>query len=202
MKFDPSRMETDKVYKLLSGSVVPRPIAWVSSVSNEGNLNLAPFSFFTVASRNPPMLCISVGPGVGERRGTVKDTLENIRETKEFVINISSTPLGNKVQQTSENYPSDVDEFTEAGLTPVSSDKVKPMRIKETPIQMECVENQIINLGTDHLIIGEMVMYHINKEFYQQDYKVNLERLRPLGRLANQFSEIKHLFKLPDDTLK
>ncbi|MFG6149356.1 flavin reductase family protein [Halobacillus sp. B23F22_1] len=202
MKFDPAEHETNQVYKLLSGSVVPRPIAWVSTQSPDGVMNIAPYSFFTVASRKPPMLCISVGPGVGERKGTVKDTLENIRSTGEFVINISSTPLGNEVQKTSENFPSEVDEFAEAGLTPASSEKVKPMRIKEAPIQMECKLEQIVKLGSDHLVIGEMVMYHIQDDYYEDDYKVNLDKLRPLGRLANKFSEIEGLFELPNDDLK
>ncbi|SEH43787.1 NADH-FMN oxidoreductase RutF, flavin reductase (DIM6/NTAB) family [Halobacillus karajensis] len=202
MKFSPNELDTQHVYKLLSGSVVPRPIAWVSTISTEGLLNLAPYSFFTVASRNPPMLCISVGPGVGEREGTVKDTLENIRSTQEFVINISSTPLGNEVQKSAENFPSDIDEFAEAGLTPMNSEKVKAKRVKEAPIQMECKLNQIIKLGSDHLIIGEMVFYHIQEDYYMEEYKVDLDQLRPLGRLANVFSESKHFFSLPDEHLK
>ncbi|MCP3026544.1 flavin reductase family protein [Halobacillus sp. A5] len=202
MKFDPLELQTDQVYKLLSGSVVPRPIAWVSSISKEGILNLAPYSFFTVASRKPPMLCISIGPGVGERSGTVKDTLENIRATGEFVINISSASLGNEVQKTSENYSSEVDEFEAAGLTPIPGELVKPMRIKEAPIQMECKLNQIIKLGTDHLVIGEMVMFHIQEQVYKAEYKVDLEQLRPLARLANKFSEIEHIYSLPDQEKK
>ncbi|WP_181346851.1 flavin reductase family protein [Thalassobacillus sp. CUG 92003] len=202
MKFRPSELENQHVYKLLSGSVVPRPIAWVSTISDEGVLNLAPFSFFTVASRNPPMLCISVGPGVGEREGTTKDTLVNIQSNEEFVINISSTPLGNELQKTSEHLPRDVDEFAEADLHAVASDQIKPMRVREAPIQMECKLNQIIKLGTDHLIIGEMVMYHIRDDYYTEAYKVNLEKLRPLGRLANVFSESKDFFSLPSDALK
>ncbi|MFC7062406.1 flavin reductase family protein [Halobacillus seohaensis] len=202
MKFDPSELETKNVYKLLSGSVVPRPIAWVSSISEEGIRNLAPFSFFTVASRQPPMLCISIGPGVGARSGTIKDTLENIRSQKEFVINIASTPLGNEVQKSSENFAEEMDEFEEAGLTPIPSEKVKPMRIKEAPIQMECKLHQIIQLGSDHLIIGEMNLYHIQEDYYNGNYKVNFEKLRPLGRLAASYSESKDFFSLPNDAIK
>ncbi len=202
MRFDPSEHETKNIYKLLSGAVVPRPIAWVSTISDSGIRNLAPFSFFTVASRQPPMLCISIGPGVGARKGTVKDTLENIRTGKEFVINISSTPLGNEMQKTSENLASEVDEFEEAGLTPISSEKVRPMRVKEAPIQMECKLHQIVELGSDHLIIGELVLYHIQEEYYMEEYKVNFEKLRPLGRLAASFSESRDFFSLPKDDLK
>ncbi|ARI75606.1 flavin reductase family protein [Halobacillus mangrovi] len=202
MKFNPAELETQQIYKLMSGSVVPRPIAWVSTLSDDGLLNLAPFSFFTVASRKPPMLCISVGPGVGEREGTVKDTLANIRANGEFVINISTTPLGNQLQKTAEHVPSEVDEFAKAGLTPEPSELVKPMRVKEAPIQMECKLHQIVELGSDHLVIGELVMYHIEEKYYLEPYKVNLTALRPLGRLANQFSEIKDIFSLPKDDLK
>lgn len=197
MQFNPSELQEKEVYKLLSGSVVPRPIAWVSTISEEEQLNLAPFSFFTVASRNPPMLCISIGPGVGERAGTEKDTLVNIRSQQEFVINVVPVTLGNEMQKTSENLPSSVNEFEAAGLTPVNSHIVKPKRIKEAPINMECQLEQIIKLGNDHLIIGRMVQYHIQEEYYIGNYKVNHDRLQPLGRLAGNYSEIKDLFSLP-----
>ncbi|WP_394137992.1 flavin reductase family protein [Cytobacillus oceanisediminis] len=197
MEFNPSQLGEKEVYKLLSGSVVPRPIAWVSTLSEEGELNLAPFSFFTVASRNPPMLCISVGPGVGDREGTEKDTLVNIRSQKEFVINVVPTPLGNQMQKSSENLPSDTNEFKAAGLTPVNSRLVSPKRVKEAPIHMECKLEQIIQLGSDHLIIGRMVHYHIEDDYYLGNYKVNLEKLQPLGRLAGNYSESKEFFKLP-----
>ncbi|HZG72009.1 MAG TPA: flavin reductase family protein [Chondromyces sp.] len=197
MEVNPVQLGQKEVYKLLSGSVVPRPIAWVSTISETGVLNLAPFSFFTVASRNPPMLCISVGPGVGEREGTEKDTLVNIRSQKEFVINIVKTELGNQMQKSSENLAPEVNEFAAAGLTPIDSRVVEAKRVKEAPIQMECKLEQIIPLGTDHLIIGRMVHYHIKDEYYLGNYKVNLEKLDPLGRLAGSFSEMKGLFTLP-----
>ncbi|MFC3884809.1 flavin reductase family protein [Bacillus songklensis] len=197
MQFDPTQLSTKEVYKLLIGSVVPRPIAWVSTISEDGSLNLAPFSFFTVASRQPPMLCISIGPGVGEREGTEKDTLVNIRSQKEFVINVVPSYLGNEMQKSSENFPSAVNEFEAAGLTAINSEMVKPKRVKEAPIQMECRLEQIIPLGSDHLIIGKMVYYHIQDEYYLGNYKVDLEKLRPLGRLAGNYSESTEFFSLP-----
>ncbi|KAB2331410.1 flavin reductase family protein [Bacillus mesophilum] len=197
MEINPSELGEKEVYKLLSGSVVPRPIAWVSTISESGILNLAPYSFFTVASRNPPMLCISVGPGVGEREGTEKDTLANIRSQKEFVINVVKAELGNGMQKSAENVQPEINEFEAAGLTPVDSIAVKPKRVKEAPIQMECKLDQIIPLGTDHLIIGQMIHYHIQDEYYLGNYKVNLEKLNPLGRLAGTYSEMKGLFTLP-----
>lgn len=197
MEFNPSEIGEKEVYKLLTGSVVPRPIAWVSTVSEEGELNLAPFSFFTVASRNPPMLCISIGPGVGDREGTEKDTLVNIRATKEFVINVVPVPLGNQMQKSSENLPSETDEFEVAGLSAAESLLVAPKRVKEAPIHMECKLEQIIQLGSDHLILGRMVHYHIDDDYYLGNYKVNLEKLQPLGRLAGNYSESSEFFKLP-----
>lgn len=197
MKFNPDDLSTKEMYKLLTGSVVPRPIAWVSTISEDGVHNLAPFSFFTVASRQPPMLCISIGPGVGEREGTEKDTLVNIRSSKEFVINIVSTPLGNEMQKSSENLPEKINEFEETGLSAIKSDLVKPMRVKESPINIECKLEQIIPLGSDNLIIGRVVNYHIRDEFYLGNYKVDLEKLQPLGRLAGNYSESKEFFTLP-----
>ncbi|OOE12479.1 flavin reductase family protein [Fictibacillus arsenicus] len=197
MQFDPKELTEKDVYKLLIGSVVPRPIAWVSTISTEGVVNLAPFSFFNVASRNPPMLCISIGPGVGEREGTEKDTLVNIRNQKEFVINVVPSSLGNEMQKTSENLPSEVDEFEAAGLTTLDSTVVKPKRVKEAPIQMECQLEQVIQLGSDHLVIGRMVRYHINDDYYLGNYKVDLEKLQPLGRLAGNYSESTEFFSLP-----
>jgi flavin reductase (DIM6/NTAB) family NADH-FMN oxidoreductase RutF len=197
VEFTPSELGEKDVYKLLTGSVVPRPIAWVSTVSEGGDLNLAPFSFFTVASRNPPMLCISIGPGVGDREGTEKDTLVNIRKTKEFVINVVPAPLGNQMQKSAENLPSDANEFTLAELTPAESHSVVPKRVKQAPIHMECKLEQIIQLGSDHLVIGRMVHYHIEDDYYLGNYKVDLEKLQPLGRLAGNYSESREFFKLP-----
>lgn len=190
-------LETKNAYKLLTGSVVPRPIAWVSTIDKEGVLNLAPFSFFTVASRNPPMLCLSIGPGVEERKGTLKDTLVNIQTLKEFVINVVPAQLGNAMHRSSENLSSEIDEFEVNGLTPVESTVVRPPRVGESPISIELELDRIIKLGEDHLVLGNVVYYHIKDEYYLGNYKVNLEKLNPLGRLAGNYSEIRDLFKLP-----
>ena len=115
MILDPSDLDPQSRYKLLIGAVVPRPIAWTSTLDRDGVRNLAPFSFFTVASRNPPMLCISVGPRV-ERPPDAKDTLSNVEETGEFVINIVSLPLSNTMYESSKSHPPEADEFEKAGL--------------------------------------------------------------------------------------
>ena len=197
MELNPSELKTKDVYKLLTGSVVPRPIAWVSTLSEDGGRNLAPFSFFTVASTKPTILAISIGPGTGERQGTEKDTLANIRSQQEFVINVVSSSLGNEMQKSAENVPTEVDEFEHAGLTPVDSRTVRPKRVKEASIHMECKLHQIIPLGSNALVLGEMTHYHINDDTYLGNYKVDLEKLSPLGRLAGNYSESKEFFTLP-----
>ncbi len=197
MNIDLRSIDTKKAYKLMTGSIVPRPIAWVSTIDEDGNRNLAPFSFFTVASRNPPTLCISVGPGVGEREGTTKDTLSNIRSTKQFVINIVNSPLGDEMHISSDNLPADVDEFEAAGLTPLESINVQAPRVGEAPISFELELDRIIELGSDHLILGRVVQYHILDEYYLGNYKVDLEKLKPLGRLAGNYCEVDNLFTLP-----
>lgn len=185
----------------MTGAVVPRPIAWVSTISAEKILNLAPFSFFTVASKSPPMLCISIGPGIGERIGTVKDTLENIIDTEEFVINIVSRDLANQMHQSSGNYTEETNEFEIVGVTPMDSQLISAPRVKEAPINMECKLEKIIQLGSDHLVIGQLVLYHIQNEFYLEKYKVNHELLQPVARLAGNYSWIEKTFKMTNKKL-
>jgi flavin reductase (DIM6/NTAB) family NADH-FMN oxidoreductase RutF len=197
MIINPSTLTSEKeMYKLLIGAVVPRPIAWVSTISKQGTPNLAPYSFYTVASRNPPMLCFSVGEGIEGREGTEKDTLVNIRQMKEFVINVVSTDYANEMHQTAKNVGPEIDEFQLAGLTAAESVSVSAPRIKEAPISMECVLEQILKLGTDHLIIGRVVQYHIQDHLYK-DGKVDLKQLKPLGRLAGNYTKIESIFDLP-----
>ncbi len=201
MIIDPAQQTSKENYKLLIGSVLPRPIAWVSSVSAGGELNLAPFSFFTVASRNPPMLIFSIGEGVEARAGTVKDTLTNIRERGEFAINIVSAPLANKMAKTGEHVAPDVDEFAYAGLTPAPSDVVSVPRVKEAPISMECELVQVIPLGDDHLVIGKVLRFHVQDELYDKG-RINTEKLAPIGRLAGNYSPVESMFSLPNEQLE
>lgn len=201
MIIDPLNMTAKQNYKLLIGSVVPRPIAWVSTLSSEGVANLAPFSFFTVVSRNPPMLAFSVGEGVEERAGTVKDTLQNIRDNQEFVINIVTATLANKMAKSGEHLPSEVDEFEYAGLTATESLAVSVPRVLEAPVNMECKLHDIIQLGDDHLVIGRLVKFHVKDELYQNG-RINLEKLAPLGRLAGNYAPVETIFSLPVENLE
>ena len=202
MIIDPSELDPQSSYKLLIGSIVPRPIAWTSTVSQEGVRNLAPFSFFTVASRQPPTLCISVGPPPetdGGERAT-KDTLSNIEETEEFVINIVSLALSNTMHESSKNHPPEADEFEKAGLTPAPCQVVNTPRVEEAGVSMECLLDRILTLGSDHLVIGRMVRFHVRDELYE-DGRVNVAKLQPLGRLAGNYTRIETIFDLPAEDL-
>jgi flavin reductase (DIM6/NTAB) family NADH-FMN oxidoreductase RutF len=194
---DPVELDPQSRYKLLIGAVVPRPIAWTSTVDKDGVRNLAPFSFFTVASRNPPMLCISVGPRV-QRPPDTKDTLSNIEETGEFVINIVSLPLSNTMHESSKNHPPEADEFEKAGLTPAPCEVVGAPRVEEAGVSMECVLDRVLELGTDHLVIGRMVRFHVRDELYENG-RINVEKLQPLGRLAGNYTKVETIFDLPSE---
>lgn len=199
MIIDPSKLDTNSVYKLLIGSVVPRPIAWVSSRSRDNILNLAPFSFFNAACREPPMLTISIGPRTGGE-DYPKDTLTNLRETQEFVINIVSVSLANAMHETSINYSPEVDEFERAGVTPAPCEVVKTPRVAEAKISMECTVEHMLRLGSDYLVIGRMHRYHIEDELLSNG-RVNIQKLDPLGRMAGNYTKIETLFDLPlEDT--
>ena len=197
MIIDPSEIDTHSVYKLLAGSVVPRPIAWVSSASHDGVLNLAPFSFFTVASREPPMLAISIGPRTGGE-DYAKDTLTNLRETQEFVINMVSVSLANAMHETAVNHSPDVDEFVRAGVTPAACEVVNIPRVAEAKISMECTVEHMLKLGSDYLVVGRMQRYHIEDNLISNG-RIDLQALDPLGRMAGNFTKIETLFDLPLD---
>ncbi len=194
MVIDPDTLDPQACYKLLIGSVVPRPIAWTSTVSKQGVHNLAPFSFFTVASRQPPMLCISIGP---RPDGDLdKDTLSNVEETGEFVVNIVSLSLSNTMYESSKNHPPEADEFEKAGLTPAPCEVVKAPRVEEAGVSMECVLDRILPLGTDHLVLGRMVRFHVRDELYENG-RIDVASLDPLGRLAGDYTKVETIFGLP-----
>ena len=198
MIIDPSELDPQSVYKLLIGSVVPRPIAWTSTVNEHGVRNLAPFSFFTVASRQPPMLCISVGPRVDSNIPT-KDTLDNIEDTGEFVVNIVSLSLSNTMFESSKNHPPEADEFEKAGLTPAPCEVVGAPRVEEAGVSMECLLDRVLPLGSDHLVIGRMVRFHVKDELYGETGRIDVGGLDPLGRLAGNYTKVETIFELPTD---
>ena len=197
MIIDPSELDSTSVYKLLIGAVVPRPIAWVSTRDRKGVLNLAPFSFFTVVSREPPMLAISIGPRTGGE-DYAKDTLTNVRETQEFVINIVSVGLANAMHESSINYPPEIDEFERAGVTPAPCVVIKTPRVAEAKISMECTVEHMLKLGSDYLVIGRMHRYHVEDALLANG-RIDVQALDPVGRMAGNFTRIETLFDLPLD---
>lgn len=181
--FNPLELDALEVYKLLVASVLPRPIAWVSSVSIHGERNIAPFSFFTVASSNPPMVCISIGEPE-DRTRNVKDTRKCIEETEEFVVNIATSEMLESVVATAMTLPFEVDEFVVANLTPIASETVAAPRIAESPISLECRLHQLVPLGQDVLVIGRVVRFHFRDGLLDERLHLQVDMLRPLGRLA------------------
>lgn len=190
MIVDPGNLSGKDAYKLLIGSVVPRPIAWISTVGADGINNLAPFSFYTVASRNPPTLCISIGER-SDDLGPVKDSLKNIRDTESFVVNVVSVSLANAMHESSGGHPPEA-----AGLSAVSSGAVEAPRVGEALISMECRLDRIIPVGEDHLVLGTVVLFHIRDDLYENG-RIDLEALDPLGRLAGNYTKLGGIFDLP-----
>jgi len=188
MQIDPSSTAVPEVYQYLVGVVTPRPIAWVTTVSPSGVVNLAPFSFFNAFGANPPTVVFS--PTL-RRDGTKKDTLLNLEQLGEFVIHSAVSPLAEVVNLTSKEIPHAESEVSLAGLTTIPSVKVRPPRIKEAPVAMECVVKQIIPCGTGpiaaNLVIGEVVMLHIADEVLDGKGGVDPRKLKTVARLGGAF---------------
>jgi flavin reductase (DIM6/NTAB) family NADH-FMN oxidoreductase RutF len=186
MDADPESLPWKSVYKILIGSVVPRPIAWVSSVDSAGGRNLAPFSFFNVVASRPPMVVFTTS--IRSTDGNTKDTLRNVRSTGEFVVNIVTEPLAEAMNVTSTEFPPDVDEFEAAGVTPVASIRVRPPGVAESPVRFECRVHQIVDVGADpgggSLILGRVVHLHVDPQVMLGEDKIDPARQRPIGRLA------------------
>lgn len=182
MYIDPIELDENSTYKLLVGCVTPRPIAWVSTKCEDGINNLAPFSFFNVASRFPPTLAISIShPNVEGKE--LKDTLKNIKSSGELVVNVVDEDLVKKMNITASEVPFEIDEFKIAELTFVDSQKISAPRVKESKISMECICKEIIPIGVDTLVIAEVVNFVINDEIIN-DGKISMEKLKPIGRMA------------------
>ena len=197
MEISPINLSSQEIYKILTGSILPRPIAWVSTCDAVGNMNLAPFSFFTVASVDPPVLCFS--PLVDDDR-LEEDTLVNIRQTGEFVVNIVSHSLVDKMNQTSAPYPNGVSEFVKAGVTSQPSSVIGAPGVQESLVRFECTLQQIISFGSEplagNLILGNICHIHINPDIYK-DGKVDVEALDTVGRLmGNHYTTIRDHFEI------
>ena len=207
MIYDPAEHPFSETHKLMIGSIVPRPIALVSTTSNDGINNLAPFSYFNGVCSKPPTIMFA--PARRGWDGQEKDTLINIRNTKEFSINIVSEDIGEKMVKCSTDYEKEVDEYSKSGLSPLSSKKIKPPIVSESKISLECILNQIVQIGKEDagsgfIVIGTIVLFHIDDEVYDNG-RIILDKLQPLGRVAgNGYVRSNNAFDIvrtikPDD---
>ena len=192
---DPQTTPLLDFYQFMIGSIGPRPIAFVSTMDKEGNANLAPYSFFNAISQNPPMVVFSAGRRVQDK--TNKDTLENIEESMECVINVVNYNIVRQMTLTSVRYPKGVSEFEKAGLTPIASDLVRPFRVKESPAQMECKVERIIPLGTEggagHLMICTILRMHIDEQVLDAEGKrIDPQKMDLVGRLGKSYYTRAH----------
>jgi len=181
---EPDSAGFPNVYKVMVSSIVPRPIAFVSTVNPEGIYNLAPFSFFTAASINPPVVCFCP---LRRADGRQKDTLNNIEQNGDFVVNIVSEEFIEQMNATSAEFPPDVDEFRVSGLTPVPSDLVKAPRVKESHVSMECRLFRIFEISDrpsgGSIVTGEIVRLHVDDACID-NVRIDPDKLRAVGRMA------------------
>lgn len=205
ISFDPKDLSTGKLHGYLLSAVAPRPIAFASTVDADGNPNLSPFSFFNVFSANPPILIFS--PARRVRDNSVKHTLENVEVTKEVVINVVNYDIVQQMSLSSTEYAKGVNEFDKAGLTMLKSDKVKPFRVAESPVQFECKVNEIIKLGEEggagNLVICEVVKFHITEEVLDDNNTIIQEKLDLVARAGGDYYNRakKGFFEIPKPLL-
>lgn len=189
LTIDPKEIPVPKLHHYLLGGVGPRPIALASTVDKDGNPNLSPFSFFNVFSANPPIMVFS--PARSGRTGATKNTFDNVKETREVVINVVTYAIVQQVSLASSPYEKGVDEFIKSGLTPVASDLIKPFRVKESPVQFECKVNDIIELGQNggagNLVICEVVKIHINEKVLDENDMIDQQKIDLVSRMGGNW---------------
>lgn len=200
--YDVSELSQVDAYKLLTGVVIPRPIAWVSTISKAGVTNLAPFSFFNAVASNPPtvMFCVSTPPSL-----QMKDTARNIRETGEFVVSIVQVAAAQVMNDTAAVLPPEVSEIDTGGIETLPSVKVKPPRVKMSPVQLECKLSQMIDVGrtgvdvgSAHLVLGEVIYAHVDESVSDDKLHIDAAALDPLIRLSGpHYAKVRDFFDLP-----
>jgi flavin reductase (DIM6/NTAB) family NADH-FMN oxidoreductase RutF len=206
VEIDPATIESTAVYKLLISSVVPRPIAWVSSVDARGVKNVAPFSYFMAITDDPPTIAFSSSPRAAgpETPRAKKDTLQNIEAMRSFVVNIVDDALAEQMNVTSGDYAPEVDEFALASLESAPGVKVAAPRVARAPIAMECRLIRTIPIGhrPNHLVLGEIVYFHVRDDLYDSSTgRLDMYRLRPVGRLAgNLYTHVHDIFEMKRPT--
>jgi hypothetical protein len=198
MQYDPHLLEQKDIYKLLTGIVIPRPIAWISSVSEDGINNLAPFSYFNMVGDDPPHVMFSTR----RDNNSNKDTLNNVLATHQFVVNMVTKDLVEPMNASSATVAAQVDEFDLVGVTPIPSVKVKPMRVAESSIQLECelVHHYFLEDHTQGgacVLIGRVVMIHIADELLLDENQINPELYKPIARLGgSNYCEQGEIFSI------
>jgi len=198
METDPQAMPARERYGLMISTILPRPIAWVSTQGKDGSLNLAPFSFFTGISAEPMTVCFAP---VRNREGKKKDTLVNIEQTRQFVVNIVTEDVAGPMNQSSADYPYGVSEFEKAGLTPLPSVKVRPPGVKESPVQFECELHQIVTISEGplggNLVIGKVVYLRVADSIWKHN-AIRHQDLKPIGRMEGAwYAKTTDAFELP-----
>jgi flavin reductase (DIM6/NTAB) family NADH-FMN oxidoreductase RutF len=204
MLFDFAELPPRERYKLLVSTITPRPIAWIVSQSASGRLNAAPFSFFNAFAGNPPVIGIGIG---SHEPGRPKDTRANIRETKQFVVNLVSEEVAEAMNITAIEFPREVEELKQAGLTTAPSLHVKPPRIAESPVAFECELLQIVELGSESgLVLGKVLAMHVHDEFVLDERKqyIDTPNLKLIGRMhgTGWYARTSDLFEMPRIPLK
>ena len=189
LSIDPKEISTGKLHSYLLGSIAPRPIAFASTIDINGKPNLSPFSFFNVFGANPPILIFS--PARRVRDNTIKHTLENVLATKEVVINIVNYAIVQQMSLSSTEYPAGVNEFEKAGFTMLKSDKIKPFRVAESPVQLECKVNDVIftgdEAGAGNLIICEVVKVHISEDVLDENGDIDQHKIDLVARAGGSY---------------
>ena len=187
--FEPKNLSTGKLHSYLLSAVAPRPIAFASTIDENGNPNLSPFSFFNVFSANPPILIFS--PARRVRNNTTKHTLENVLKTKEVVINVVNFDIVHQMSLSSTEYPENINEFDKAGLNMLDSDMVKPFRVAESPVQFECKVTKVEALGKDggagNLVFSEVVKIHIKESILDENGAIDQYKIDQVARMGGNW---------------
>jgi len=189
MQIIPGQIKTAQLHNYLQGAIAPRPICFASTVDKDGRPNLSPFSFFNLFGSNPPTLIFSPSRRVRDNR--TKHTLENVLETMEVVINVVNYAMVQQASLASCEYPKGVNEFEKAGFTPEASEKVKPFRVKESPVQFECIVREVLPQGTEggagNLIICEPVLIHINDAILNENGAIDPHKIDLVARMGGDY---------------
>ncbi len=181
MDIDIKDLSPKEIYKLMTSIIVPRPIAWISTISKDGIYNLAPFSYFAGVSSDPPLLMISIGK---KDKKNKKDTWQNIEDTGEFVVNMVTKELLEKMNVSSVAFEPEIDEFEKAGLTAVAGDIVKAPLVAESPVNVECEKFEILEIGKMGIIFGKVLKIHVADEILNEKGYVDTTKLEIVGRLG------------------